>query len=131
SGKTGWAASGYNILFRLHRGAADRDTSPDAPITPQAPARGSVDEWIGRRMWPDAETTQELVGQARQGNADAAGRLLDRHRESLRRLVEMRLDRRIRRRVDASDVVQEVLVEANRRLARYLENPVLPFHLWL
>ena len=46
-------------------------------------------------------------------------------------MVEMRLDRRIQRRVDASDIVQEVMIEANRRLQTYLENPVMPFHLWL
>ena len=33
--------------------------------------------------------------------------------------------------IDMSDVVQDVLVEANRRLQRYLETPVMPFHLWL
>lgn len=82
-------------------------------------------------MWPDAETTQEILEQVRQGDTDAAGRLLDRHRDSLHRLVEMRLDRRIRRRVDASDIVQEVMVEANRRLKLYLQDPSLPFHLWL
>jgi RNA polymerase sigma-70 factor (ECF subfamily) len=39
----------------------------------------------------------------------------------------------IQRRVDASDIVQEVLVEANRRLDEYLHSkePVMPFHLWL
>jgi RNA polymerase sigma-70 factor (ECF subfamily) len=43
----------------------------------------------------------------------------------------MRLDRKIQQRVDVSDVVQDVFIEANRRLTRYLENPVMPFHLWL
>jgi RNA polymerase sigma-70 factor (ECF subfamily) len=33
--------------------------------------------------------------------------------------------------MDASDIVQEVLVEANRRLRAYLDNPNMPFHLWL
>ncbi len=36
-----------------------------------------------------------------------------------------------RARVDASDIVQDVLVEANRRLKEYLNNPAMPFHLWL
>ena len=58
-------------------------------------------------------------------------RLLDRHRDSLRRMVQMRLDARIQRRVDVSDVVQDVLVEAHRRLAGYLKQPGLAFHLWL
>jgi RNA polymerase sigma-70 factor (ECF subfamily) len=82
-------------------------------------------------MWPNAETTQELLDGVRAGQADAAGRLLERHRESLRRLIMLRLDRRIQQRIDASDVVQEVLLEANRRLSAYLENPAMPFHLWL
>lgn len=81
--------------------------------------------------WPQGEQTQALINGAKAGNAEAAGQLLDRHREALRRMIDMRLDRRIRQRVDASDIVQEVLIEANRRLQNYLEDPVMPFHLWL
>ena len=84
-----------------------------------------------RSIWPDSTETQALLADARDGNAAAAGQLLDRHRDALRRMIAMRLDQRIRRRVDASDVVQEVLVDANRRLADYLQNPAMPFHLWL
>jgi len=82
-------------------------------------------------MWPQSEPTQELLAGAKQGNADAVNNLMDRHRDSLRRMVQMRLDHKIQRRVDVSDVVQDVLVEANRRLQDYLANPVMPFHLWL
>ncbi|MCC9606547.1 sigma-70 family RNA polymerase sigma factor [Blastopirellula sp. JC732] len=82
-------------------------------------------------MWPEAEKTEQLIQDAKEGDSDARDKLLERHRDSLRRMVEMRLDRKIRRRVDASDVVQDVLVEANRRLADYMANPVMPFHLWL
>jgi RNA polymerase sigma-70 factor (subfamily 1) len=32
---------------------------------------------------------------------------------------------------DASDIVQDVLIEANQRLTEYLKNPAMPFHLWL
>ena len=46
-------------------------------------------------------------------------------------MIELRLDRAIGRRVDASDVVQEVLLKASRRLADYLRDPSMPFHLWL
>ena len=82
-------------------------------------------------MWPETDQTQKLLQHARDGDQDAAGQLLDRHREALRRMIGMRLDRQIQQRVDASDIVQDVLVEANRRLSAYLENPVMPFHLWL
>lgn len=82
-------------------------------------------------LWPDGERTQNLLDQAKQGDASAVDSLLDKHRDSLRHMIQMRLDHRITRRVDVSDVVQEVLVEASRRLQDYLENPKLPFHLWI
>lgn len=82
-------------------------------------------------MWPESDQTQELLVNAKCGDNDAVGRLLERHRDSVRRLVAMRLDQKVRRRVDVSDVVQEVLVEASRRLADYLANPVMAFHLWI
>jgi RNA polymerase sigma-70 factor, ECF subfamily len=46
-------------------------------------------------------------------------------------MVDLRMDRALVRRVDASDIVQDVMVEANRRLTEYLGNPTMPFHLWL
>ncbi|MGH7200399.1 MAG: sigma-70 family RNA polymerase sigma factor [Planctomycetaceae bacterium] len=82
-------------------------------------------------MWPDSEKTQQLLSGARQGDAAAVGDLMDRHRAALRRMVNLRLDRRLAGRVDASDVVQDVLLEAHRRLEEYLREPRMPFHLWL
>lgn len=66
-----------------------------------------------------------------QGDPSAVGRLLACYREPLRHAIAVRLDRAVARRVDASDVVQGVLLEASRRLADYLNDPALPFHLWL
>ena len=82
-------------------------------------------------MWPNQDETIELLSGARQGDADAVDRLLNRHRDSLHRMVECRLNPGVRRRVDASDVVQDALLTASRRLAEYLNNPTLPFHAWL
>jgi RNA polymerase sigma-70 factor (ECF subfamily) len=84
-------------------------------------------------VWPDSSQTQELLDRARQGESPAVNELLDRHRDALRRMIDLRMDRVVQRRVDASDIVQDVLVEANRRLAEYLhsKNPAMPFHLWL
>src|SRR5262249_20936896 len=42
-----------------------------------------------------------------------------------------RLDRRLAARVDPSDVVQEVLAEADQKLDRYLRERSLPFYPWL
>jgi RNA polymerase sigma-70 factor (ECF subfamily) len=46
-------------------------------------------------------------------------------------MVAWRLDRRLAARVDPSDVVQEVLAEANRKMDRYLRDRPLPFFPWL
>lgn len=82
-------------------------------------------------MWPQAEDTQQLLANVRDGDENAVNTLLDRHRNAVRRMIDLRMDRVLGRRVDASDIVQDVLIEANRRLADYLKNPVMPFHLWL
>ena len=82
-------------------------------------------------MWPTEDQTQQILADVKQGDADAINRLMDRHRDSIRRMIQMRLDNKIQRRIDVSDVVQDVLVEANRRLQTYLENPQMSFHLWL
>ena len=82
-------------------------------------------------MWPEPHNTQDLLQQATAGDAQAVNELLERHRQGLRRMVEMRMDRRLARRVDASDVVQDVFLEASERLVGYLAKPDLPFHVWL
>jgi RNA polymerase sigma-70 factor (ECF subfamily) len=82
-------------------------------------------------MWSDHPDTQDLLAQARQGQPGAVDRLLDVHREPLRRMIGLRLDPALAARVDASDIVQDVLLEAHRRLEEYLRNPVMPFRLWL
>jgi RNA polymerase sigma-70 factor (ECF subfamily) len=84
-----------------------------------------------KSIWPDGEDTADLLAGARQGDPQAVDRLLDRHRTPLRRMIQLRLDQRIMRRVDVSDVVQDVLVEANRRLRDYLQQPAMAFHLWI
>jgi RNA polymerase sigma-70 factor (ECF subfamily) len=82
-------------------------------------------------MWPTSPETVELLQRARQGDAAAVDQLLQRHREPVRRLIGLRMDPAIVARLDASDVVQEVLLEASRRLPEYLREGTMPFHLWI
>ena len=81
-----------------------------------------------RRAEPD---TDQLLTAAGDGDARARGRLLDRHRERLCRMIAVRLDRRLAARVDPSDVAQEALAEADRRLDEFLRDRPLPFYPWL
>ncbi len=82
-------------------------------------------------MHPDPSPTQDLLREARAGDAEAVNRLLERHRQSLRRMVEGRLDPKLKQRVDASDIVQDVLLEANQRLDAFAQDPGVPFGQWL
>jgi RNA polymerase sigma-70 factor (ECF subfamily) len=75
--------------------------------------------------------TEELLRRAGHGDRRARGALLQRHRGRLRRMVALRMDPRLAARVDPSDVVQETLAEADRRLDGYLRERPLPFYPWL
>jgi RNA polymerase sigma-70 factor (ECF subfamily) len=79
----------------------------------------------------DSTETRRLLAQVREGDRSAINRLLTHHRPYLRQLVGLRLDRKLRARVDPSDVVQEAQIEASRRLDAYLEHAPMPFRLWL
>ena len=82
-------------------------------------------------MWPDASETRALLDRVGQDDLQAADRLWERHREPLLRMIRARLGHDLDRRVDASDVVQDVLINASLRLRDYLRDPTLPFHVWL
>jgi RNA polymerase sigma-70 factor (ECF subfamily) len=81
------------------------DKTPDDPIDPIETLRG--------------------------GDHRALAALFDQHRDRLRRMVELRLDPRLRARLDASDVVQEAFLDVARDLDTYLADPRLPPLLWL
>ena len=72
-----------------------------------------------------------LVERVRAGDPAATGEALVRHRARLRRMVEARLDRRVRGRVDPSDVLQDGFADAVAKLPSYLTDPRLPLFLWL
>jgi RNA polymerase sigma-70 factor (ECF subfamily) len=81
-------------------------------------------------MAPATPDTEQLIEQASQGDAAARQQLLVRHRDRLRTMVRVRLDRRLAARVDPSDVVQEALAAA-AKLSDYLRRRPLPFYHWL
>lgn len=77
------------------------------------------------------EDTDQLIRRAADGDRSAADDLLVRHRQRLKYMVTVRLDRRLAGRVDPSDVVQETLIDAARRLDTYLHERPMPFYPWL
>lgn len=75
--------------------------------------------------------TDQLLEQAGQGNRSARDQLLIRHRGRLRRMVSLRMDSRLVARFDPSDVVQEALADAAKKMSDYLRRRPLPFYPWL
>ncbi len=78
-------------------------------------------------MAEDDETLRERV----RVEPACFGEFVAQRRERLRRMVELRMDPRLRSRLDASDVVQEACVEAVERLPQWLAGEAMPLHLWL
>jgi RNA polymerase sigma-70 factor (ECF subfamily) len=75
--------------------------------------------------------TEELLRLVGRGDDVALQRLLGRHSDRLRRTVAVHMDRRLARRLDPSDIVQEALADASRKLSGYLRDRPLPFYPWL
>jgi RNA polymerase sigma-70 factor (ECF subfamily) len=53
------------------------------------------------------------------------------YRDRLRAMVQVRLDPRLQRRIDPSDVIQEAYLEASKRLDEYIRSPPMPLYFWL
>ena len=80
----------------------------------------------------DSSQITALCDRAARGDQAALGELCEVHRESLVRIIQFRLDAKIRSRVDAGDVVQEAIIEAMARFQDYLaQQEDWPFFVWL
>jgi RNA polymerase sigma-70 factor, ECF subfamily len=73
----------------------------------------------------------DLMTPAAAGDQDALAKVFALHRERLRQMVRLRLDRRLQGRLDPSDVLQEAYLDFSRRLPEYAREPTMPFYLWL
>jgi RNA polymerase sigma-70 factor, ECF subfamily len=80
---------------------------------------------------PNSDNTEQLLQQAQAGDGRAFENLFARHRDYLHQVVALRLDPRIRPRLDPSDVVQEAQLEAFRRFGDFMERRPMAFRLWL
>jgi RNA polymerase sigma-70 factor, ECF subfamily len=91
-----------------------------------------VDSLMASALPPGSlDDTDHLLRNAAAGDTVAIETLLERHRKRLRRMIALRLDDRLSARIDASDVVQEALADAARKLADYALARPLPFYPWL
>jgi RNA polymerase sigma-70 factor (ECF subfamily) len=72
-----------------------------------------------------------LLEQARQGDREALGRLLEAQRATLHRLAERQLIGRIAVRVDASDIIQQTFLEAHRNFRQFAGTDARELAAWL
>lgn len=82
-------------------------------------------------MFDEVAEVQALLTQAGDGDEDAVNQLFSRYRNRLKKMVRLRMNRRLAGRVDDSDVLQDAFLEVSKHLDEYIENPPLPFFLWL
>ena len=82
-------------------------------------------------MVPDSPDTVQSLRRVSEGDGQALGELFAQHGPRLRRMVQLRMDRRLAGRLDPSDVLQETYLEVAKSLADYLRDPQVPFFLWL
>lgn len=71
-----------------------------------------------------------LVQQAIDGNEDALAALFSQYKTQLRAMIEFRMDRKLKGRVDPSDVLQEAYVDLAKRLPEFGQKG-MSFFVWL
>jgi RNA polymerase sigma-70 factor (ECF subfamily) len=79
----------------------------------------------------DQDQPASLLRRCRQGDEAAWGELLLQHQERLMRMIQLRIDPRLRGRIDPADVVQESFLQASKRREEYFDQSDLPFFVWL
>ena len=96
-------------------------------------ARG-LPQLHGRIERVENDVPDEGVAEVRaalRGDSAGLGRLFERHRPRLERMVGFRLHSALRGRVDPADVVQESFADVLERLEAFLEKDGMDFFLWL
>ncbi len=86
---------------------------------------------MGALMLEDRSETGRQLERVAAGDQAALAGVFQQYRPRLRKMVQLRLDRRLQGRVDPSDVLQEAYLDISRRAADYALSPEMPFFLWL
>lgn len=81
-------------------------------------------------MIDEDDEIRALLDRLQGGDPQALAALFSQYRERLFRMVEFRLDVRLRGRVSTSDVLQEAYLDALKRLPHYQADPDVPFFIW-
>ena len=77
------------------------------------------------------EGESENIEDLPQGDQEALARFFSRYRDRLLKLIDYRLDHRLRGRVSASDVLQEAYIDALKRMPHLEGEAGIPVFVWL
>lgn len=76
-------------------------------------------------------TPEELIADAQEGDASRLGRLLELYRHYLELLARVEIGRGLQAKVDASDLVQETMLEAHKNFGAFRGSTESQFAAWL
>jgi RNA polymerase sigma-70 factor, ECF subfamily len=79
----------------------------------------------------ETDEVRPLLDRLQAGDQLALGELFSKYRDRLGRMIQFRLDGRLKGRIAASDVLQEAYIDALKRLPHYQADPEMPFLIWL
>lgn len=83
-------------------------------------------------MGPDVEhATRHLVTLAKEGDRSAVDQLCRIYGERIRRIIRLRIDRKLRAKIDSVDIVQDALVQALAGLEKFTYKNEGDFLRWL
>jgi RNA polymerase sigma-70 factor (ECF subfamily) len=77
------------------------------------------------------DSASDLLSRVRSGAESALHEYFRLHEQRLLRMIELRIDPVLRRRLDPSDVMQEAWIEIARRVPEWREQDALPLHVWM
>lgn len=77
------------------------------------------------------EKTDLLLARIGGGEPHAMGELFELYSDRLLRMISLRLDGRVAKRVSAEDVLQEAYLDISKRIGEYIAARAVPFYVWL
>lgn len=78
-----------------------------------------------------SHSTELLLRQLEDGDAQALVNLFSKYRPRLKQMLLFRMDHRLIAREDASDILQDVYIDAHKRIRHYFKKPETSFYIWL
>jgi len=95
-------------------------------------SRADADAIRKRLMATNSPLEQELLNRIAEGETELIGDLVGIHSDRIKRMIQVRMDSRLRTRVDCSDVFQELQLDVLKRIPEFIpQQQQVSFFQWL